>query len=194
MAVIFSQLSRLLTQREPSFQSWRKPAAIMVLLARTPILSVLLIHRPDTLTHHAGQIACPGGSFDPILDQTLWDTARRETQEEVGIAVCRSSFTGFLDPVYISVTGFTVIPAVSLLPAQAAVIPHLGEVQSYCWVSIEELRQVKRMGTLRADGVSYRFPEFPLPWGRVWGATARVMEQLLQVLDGDGEGAAREDS
>lgn len=194
MAVIFSELSRLLTRREPSFQSWGRPAAVMVLLAREPVPSVLLIHRPDTLSHHAGQIACPGGSFDNLLDCTLWDTACRETQEEVGIAVTRASFAGYLDPVHISVTGFTFIPAVSVLARQAPVIPSFAEVQSYRWVSLEELRQVKRMSSVTHNDRTYRMAEFPLPWGRVWGATARVIEQLLEVLASHEEGVMGADS
>ena len=194
MAGIFSNLSGLLTRREPAFQSWSRPAAVMVLLAEKPVPSVLLIRRPETLTYHAGQIACPGGSFESSLDGTLWDTACRETQEEVGIVVSRAAFLGFLDPVHIPVTGFTFIPAVSYLAQQVPVTPDAAEVHSYCWVPWEELKRVKRMGSLTVRGVPRPFPEFPLPWGRVWGATARVLDQLSTVLTGAEEGVISENS
>lgn len=155
----------------------------MVLLARTPYPSVLLTSRPDTLTHHAGQIACPGGSFDPHLDHSLWDTARRETREEVGIDIASDALAGYLDPVYITVTGFTLLPAVTVLDVPALVRADPGEVQSYQWVALDEMRSVRRMSRVLAGGVSYRMPEFPLKWGRLWGATAKVMDQLLKIID-----------
>lgn len=184
MATIFSELAQVLSFDEPRFEAWARPAAVLVLLAQTPEPSVLLIHRPDTLTHHAGQIACPGGSFDHCVDTTLWDTARRETREEVGIDVPWDSHLGHLDPVYIPVTDFTLLPYVVALDARPEVHPDAGEVASYQWVGLNELRRVRRMSRVMAAGAAYQMPEFPLTWGRLWGATARVMDQLLAKLDG----------
>jgi 8-oxo-dGTP pyrophosphatase MutT (NUDIX family) len=155
----------------------------MVMVAEAPQAAVLLIHRRDTLTYHAGQIACPGGSYDPRLDRSLWDTAVRETREEVGIAMSRQFFCGFLDPVHIVVTGFTVAPAVAVVASAPAVVLDCGEVSSYQWVTLAELRHVRRMSRVLLGGASYRLPEFPLAWGRLWGATARIIDQLLTVLD-----------
>ena len=182
MAVIFSNLPHYLNATEPVFTAWRRPAAIMVLLAMAPEPSVLLIQRPDTLTYHAGQIACPGGSFDPRVDVTLWDTARRETREEVGIDIPLDRLAGYLDPVHIVVTGFTLVPCVTVVAQRVLVRADSGEVADYHWVTLKELTAVKRMSRVVADGVSYRMPEFPLVWGRLWGATAKVMDQLLGRL------------
>lgn len=184
MAVILSELRQRLTGPEPSFGAWAKPSAVMVLLAQQPQPSVLLIHRPDTLTHHAGQIACPGGRFDVACDKTLWDAARRETEEEVGISVPRSRFAGFLDPVHIRATGYTLAPVVAVIDAPQVVRPNPDEVASYQWVRLDEMRAVRQMSRVMAAGVSYRLPEFPLAWGRLWGATARVMDQLLSIMMG----------
>ncbi len=182
MAAIFSELPRFLNSEEPAFSGWDRPAAVMVLVAVWPHPAVLLIHRPDTLTYHAGQIACPGGSFDSRYDSTLWETAIRETQEEVGITVAEESRAGYLDPVYITVTGFTLVPFVAVVKTRPPVHPDSGEVASYQWVTLAELAQVRRMGRVMAWGVSYQMPEFPLAWGRLWGATARVMDQLLTKI------------
>ena len=176
---IFSDWSDCFNREEPAFLGWQRPAAIMVILVQNPEPAVLLIQRPDNLTHHAGQIACPGGSFDPRWDQTLWDTARRETREEVGIDVPTDARAGYLDEVYITVTGFTLVPAVTLMGDRPRVIPDSGEVADYHWVALSELTRTRRMSRWVADGVSYRMPEFPLTWGRLWGATAKVMDDLL---------------
>ncbi len=182
---IFSGLSERLAAAEPAYAGWAKPAAVMIVIARLPEPSILFIRRPDTLTHHAGQIACPGGTFEPGVDQCLWDAARRETEEEVGIRVSPDSMAGFLDPVYIHVTGFTLLPVVSVIDQRPSVVPHPDEVADYQWVSLDTLRQVRCIVPMDIDGVRYPLAEFPLEWGRLWGATARAVDQLLRVLEGD---------
>jgi len=154
----------------------------MVLLAVEPELSVLLIKRPDTLSHHAGQLACPGGSYDPIWDQTLWETARRETQEEVGILVPTDAFCGFLDSVFIPITGYTIAPVVAVMQTRPPVYVAPSEVASYAWIQVGEFSQVRRMGTVVTPNGDYRMPEFLLSWGRLWGATARIVDELLRHL------------
>jgi len=188
VAGIFSQLSQQLATKEPRFDTWERPSAVMVILAEHPRPAVLLIHRPDTLSHHAGQIAFPGGSFDPQCDSTLWDTASRETREEVGIIVPRDRLVGHLDPVHITVSGFTVAPIVVGLADPPVVVADPSEVAAYHWVDLEELTQCRQMGRFFAKGVWYTAPEFPLSWGRVWGATARILGQLM-TLDGREEDA-----
>ncbi|MCY0864449.1 MAG: CoA pyrophosphatase [Sulfobacillus sp.] len=172
-------------QREPQFHTWAKPAAVMVLIAdvdQSP--SVLLIRRPSALAEHAGQVACPGGRYDSTLDRSLWDTARRETVEEVGIAVTARERLGFLDPVFIPVTGYTILPAVARLRGVPTVVPAVAEVADWAWISLAELRRVRRMALV--DSVRGRFwmPEFPTGWARVWGATARILDQLLHRPEG----------
>ena len=154
------------------FRSWPKPAAVAVLVTPGPRgPEVLLIERPSTMTEHAGQIACPGGRFDPARDRILRDTARRETYEEVGVPLSRTMWRGVLKPVYISVTGYTIEPHIFYLQKK----PHLqssSEVAASHWVAIPDLVTV-------AEG-SPEWPQYPLPWGRVWGATARILSQLLR--------------
>lgn len=158
----------------------------MVLLIAEPVPSVLLIRRPDTLTHHAGQLACPGGRFDPVIDHNLWDAAVRETAEEVGVMVSSDDCLGFLEPVHIRVTGYTLLPVVAFLPTQPVVSPAPDEVADYQWAALEELRACRRMSRVAANGLVYTLPEFPLAWGRLWGATAQVVDQLLTVLAAGG--------
>lgn len=154
----------------------------MVILAHEPELAVLLIERPHTLHHHPGQLALPGGSFDPAVDQSLWHTAQRETQEEVGIAIHEADRLGYLDPVYIPVTGYTIAPIVAEIRERPIVYPQVSEVADYAWVPLAELRRVRRVGRVGL----YIMPEFPLEFGRLWGATARVMDSLMEHL-GEGQ-------
>ena len=162
------------------FRTWSKPAAVAVLITPGPRgPEVLLIERPSTMAEHAGQIACPGGRFDAVRDRTLWDTARRETQEEVGVPLSRTMWRGVLEPVYISVTGYTIEPHLFYLRSKPR-LQSSSEVAAWHWVTIPDLRAV-------AEG-SLEWPQYPLPWGRVWGATARIMSQLLRLPHSNGIG------
>ncbi len=185
VGTIFSELSQRLASAEPPYAEWAKPSAVMMLIARLPEPAVLLIRRPDTLTHHAGQIACPGGSLDPGMDQCLWDAAQREAEEEVGIRVAPEAVAGFLDPIHIHVTGFTLLPVVAVVDRRPPVVPLADEVAEYRWVNLDTLRRIRRTAPMDINGGRYQMAEFPLEWGRLWGATARAVDQLLHVLEGD---------
>lgn len=179
MTVCFSELSRKLDHQPPPADQWVRPAAVMVMISGVQDAELLLIKRPATMTYHAGQIAFPGGSYESLRDASLSDTARRETQEEVGIVVLPSQCLGFLRSVYIPVSGFTILPVVARLPKPEPPVLSSEVVQAE-WVPIRTLRHVRRSGSRRIQGVVVHWPEFPLPLGLLWGATARVVDDLLE--------------
>lgn len=153
------------------FRTWAKPAAVAVLVTPNAVgHDVLLIERPMTMTEHAGQIACPGGRFDAVHDTTLWDTARREAQEEVGVRLTRDMWQGALAPVYIPVTGYTIEPHLFFIAPKPRLLSS-SEVAAWHWVDVRELEA-------REEWTDER-PRYPLDWGEVWGATARIISQLL---------------
>ncbi|NMP22130.1 NUDIX hydrolase [Sulfobacillus harzensis] len=184
VCTIFSYLRHVLSQREPAIDTWGKPAAVMVLIAETPKPALLLIRRPDHLSSHAGQIAFPGGRFESTIDQNLWQAAQRETEEEVGIQVPQDRLLGFLDPVHIQVSGFTLLPAVVGLEERPLVQPASDEVADYAWVALSDLAQVRRERPRIIGNLTYQMAEFPLSFGLLWGATARVVDQLIQTVQG----------
>lgn len=175
--------SRLLTA-PPDFHYWAKPAAIMVMVAHDVFgPAVLLIRRPQSMGEHPGQIACPGGRHDPGRDRDLWETAVRETAEEVGVAVPDSAFRGYLAPVHISVTGYTLLPCVAVFNTPPLVQASSAEVAESQWVPLALLARHRRMVSRAWQGNRVMVPEFPLPWALVWGATARVLDNFLAVAD-----------
>ncbi len=153
------------------FSTWSKPAAVAVIVTATSSGNeVLLIERPPTMIEHAGQIACPGGRFDARQDKTLWDTVRRETREEVGVGLSREMCLGTLEPVHIPPTDYTVEPYLFYVTEKPRLVSS-GEVAAWHWVSLTELVTLEEWNDER--------PQYPLGWGLVWGATARIMHQLL---------------
>lgn len=161
------------------------PAAVLVLVAEQDgEPHVLLIERPKHLRRHPGQIACPGGRFEPE-DGTLWRTALREAEEEVGIDPATVEQVGLLRPVTIRVSGFTLVPCVGYMARVPTLTPDAEEVARILWVPLERLRECRRQESWGTDasGRARRGPVFRLPEARVWGATAMVLAELLERLE-----------
>jgi len=171
------------------------PSAVLVLLA--PMegeLKVLLIERAAQLRHHGGQMAFVGGGFEPG-DDTLWGTALREAREEVGLdaaTVDELRPIGILTPIAIAVSGYTVLPWVALACAVPALAADVREVARVLWASVDELAACEALVPRpRVGGPPQLWPEFLLPAGRVWGATALMLDELLFGLSGGQPGAWR---
>ena len=114
MAEVRDRLSRW--ERHPARDDGtRRRAAVLVpLFVRDGGLWIVFTLRTESLGAHAGQISFPGGSEEPG-DRTLFHTALRETQEELGIRPEDVVPLGRLSPIA-TVTGFYVEPFVAALP------------------------------------------------------------------------------
>ena len=161
------------------------PAAVLLLVTGVPPnLHVLLIQRAAHLRHHSGQMALPGGGYEPE-DRTLWQTAVREAREEVGLDPGAVRRMGSLTPIVIGVSGYTVVPWVGVATARPAVHPDPREVAALHWVTVMDLAQsAQTVARTRSSGQDGRWPEFHLAAGRVWGATAFMLDEFLHAWSG----------
>ena len=161
------------------------PAAVLLLVAGVPPnLHVLLIQRATELRHHSGQMALPGGGYEPA-DRTLWQTAVREAGEEVGLEPGAVQRVGSLTPIVIGVSGYTVVPWVGVATIRPAVHPDAREVAALHWVAVGDLVQsAQTVARTRSSGQDGRWPEFHLAAGRVWGATAFMLDEFLHAWSG----------
>jgi len=161
------------------------PAAVLVpLVRREEELTVLLTPRTAHLSHHAGQVAFPGGRIEPS-DPDPVHAALREAEEEVGLPYDHVSVIGRLDT-YITGTGYEITPVVGLVRAPYPVRPDPEEVADVFEVPLafvldpanheRHSREVK--GRVRA------FFVLPYPGRYIWGATAGMLVNLAEVLSG----------
>jgi 8-oxo-dGTP pyrophosphatase MutT (NUDIX family) len=162
-----------------------KPAAVLVpLIARPDELTVLFTQRTSHLAHHAGQVSFPGGHIEPE-DRGPADTALRETEEEVGLDRRHVDLVGHLD-VYVTRTGFVVTPVVGIVnpPFALDLDPH--EVAEVFEVPLSFLldRGNHHRCSTEFEGVTRHF--WAMPYGRhfIWGATAGMVVNLCDILDG----------
>ncbi|MFT4035042.1 MAG: CoA pyrophosphatase [Patulibacter sp.] len=161
-----------------------RPASVLIpLVADDTALRVVLTRRSPTLAKHAGEFSFPGGRPEPH-DADLLATALREAQEEIGLPASRVDVIGSLPPTTTYRTGFAITPYVGLVDRPSSWVTQASEVAEVAEPQLIELvaaRQVQRYR--RADGTTLDLPVFPLDGERqVWGATARMLDELLARL------------
>lgn len=160
------------------------PAAVLVgLVPRASGTQLLLTRRTDSMRHHAGQIAFPGGRLEPG-DRGAVDAALRETEEEVGIQAEWIQPLGFLDA-YATITGFRVMPVVARLDPGFSLRLQDEEVAEAFEVPLEFVMQASNAEQVQAEfrGRMRHYWQFNYGPYRIWGATAAMILNLRRFLE-----------
>ena len=169
-----------------------RPAAVLIpLYVREKALWTLFTKRTDMVEHHKGQISFPGGGVSG-RDANLWETAIRETEEEIGVPRSSVRILGAL-PKLETVTDFEVSPFVGAIPYPIAFAPHAGEVESIIEVPMSYLLDpmVVEERAVKWKGRDLMTLVYHYRGHAIWGATARILTDLLTVMREDGGSAAR---
>jgi 8-oxo-dGTP pyrophosphatase MutT (NUDIX family) len=157
-----------------------KDAAVLVPLYREPLTAVFTQRRAD-LRRHAGEISFPGGRQDHP-DEDLRETALREAHEEIGLDPQGVELVGALPPVGTFVTGYRIFPFVGLIEPDQTWRPQDTEVEKVYEFTLAELVQGHEMQRLVRKGVPIKTPTYTVHGHLVWGATARIVQSLLERL------------
>jgi 8-oxo-dGTP pyrophosphatase MutT (NUDIX family) len=140
---------------------------------------LVFTERRADLRRHAGEISFPGGRRDHP-DESLEGTALREAQEEIGLDPASVEMLGALPPIGTFVTGFKVHPFVGLIGDDLDFKPSPAEVETVLAFHVEQLREGFAMRRLVRRGVPIRTPTYLIDEHLIWGATARILGELLQ--------------
>jgi 8-oxo-dGTP pyrophosphatase MutT (NUDIX family) len=157
-----------------------KDAAVLVPLHGDPLTAVFTERRPD-LRQHAGEISFPGGRQDEP-DEDLRETALREAEEEIGLLASEVELVGALPPVGTFATGFRIYPFVGVVKPRRAWTLQESEVAQVLEFSLAELARGHEMKRLVRRGVPFKSPTYTVRGHLVWGATARIVQSLLERL------------
>ncbi|MGH7666562.1 MAG: NUDIX hydrolase [Candidatus Dormibacteria bacterium] len=148
-----------------------------------PDLPLLLLQRSSELRAHPGQAALPGGSAAPE-DGPLWQTALRESWEELGVPRGAVDLRGRASVVPTFNSGFAIVPFVGLLAEPFEPAPEAQEVASYFWLPLlprgVPATPVRREVRLREGGLQAR--GYLHQEHFVWGATGAIVADLLGRL------------
>ncbi|CAN5574879.1 CoA pyrophosphatase [soil metagenome] len=194
VATAIADLSPQVGERDPSdVMTNVRPSAVLVLLADGPRgAEVLLTRRSMNLSSHRGEVSFPGGRLDPGEDSLT--AALREANEEVGLPTELVTVVGELYPIGTYISRSWIVPIVGHVAEPFALQACTGEVDRVFWVPLQDLTQP---GTFREEWWPLNLGDrqgerpiyfFDLDDETVWGATARMLHQLLRVahhIEGD---------
>jgi 8-oxo-dGTP pyrophosphatase MutT (NUDIX family) len=138
--------------------------------------------RRDDLRRHAGEISFPGGRQD-FPDEDLRVTALREAEEEIGLERADVELVGALPPVGTFVTGYRIHPFVGVITAGHAWTPQPNEVEEVLEIPVRSLIDGYALKRLLRRGVPIKTPTYTVGESFIWGATARIVQQLLERLE-----------
>lgn len=163
-------------------------SAVMLLLYREEeTWHLLAIRRTEDGHAHSGQIGFPGGRKEES-DESMLQTALRETYEEIGIAADQIQVLGALSPVYVVVSNFNVFPFVGYLPDSVSFRLSPNEVQAVLKIPLNEL--FAQETKVLTEVVSPAFPEIRRKVNAykvmdeviIWGASAIMIAELELLL------------
>ena len=179
--------TRIKTKSEvtfPNTQETARPAAVLILLFPfEDEIQFFLTKRTEDVEHHKGQISLPGGIREN--DESLNETALRETKEEVGIDSTKIIISGSLTPFFIPVTGYIVHPFIGWCKEKPSTKIHDVEVNQLFSVSITELMDEKILQTEQWNirGYDAIVPYYNFGKCKVWGATAAILSEFKSILE-----------
>jgi 8-oxo-dGTP pyrophosphatase MutT (NUDIX family) len=163
----------------------RVDAAVLVpLYLSDGALHAVFTRRRDDLRRHAGEISFPGGRQDE--DETdLRVTALREADEEIGLDADDVEMIGALQPTPTIATNYAVYPFVGLIEPGRTWRPSAGEVAEVLEFPLHRLRAGYARRRLLRRGVPFRTDVYCVDDNLIWGATARIVADLLERVPDD---------
>ena len=158
-----------------------KAAVLILLYPKNGLVHTVFMKRNAYDGPHSAQVSFPGGRFE-AEDQTLRETALRETREELGINL-PITVLGPLTDILIQVSNFLVSPFVAWVETTPDFSPDASEVQYLIECSLEELlnpRNISSEEVIR-HGRQITAPFYSIEGEKIWGATAMMLSEFLQL-------------
>jgi len=146
-------------------------------------LCTVFIKRTIDNTPHSGQISFPGGRFE-AGDKSLKETALREAQEEIGVLASEVEIIGRLTPLHVDVSNIDVTPYVGVSGKKPVFKTDPGEVDFIIEVKISELfnDDIIQNKIIVIDDYKVEAPGYNIRNNYIWGATAMILSELLDIM------------
>ncbi len=160
------------------------PAAVLLpLYLEDGRYHLLFIQRSDRVRDHKGQISFPGGAWE-TEDATMQATALREAREEVGLAESDVEVLGALDEIVTIGSNYLISPFVGVFPWPYDLRIDLRESDEAFGVPLAALLDPAclREGRDVLDGQPIPSYAYHYENRVIWGATARILHQFLDIV------------
>ncbi len=156
-------------------------SVLVILHYRNKFPNILLTKRASHLTNHQNEISFPGGKFVET-DNLLINTAIRETHEEIGLLIKSKDIIGRLPTVYTLTSNFLIIPYVTVQDELVVDTNFInGEVARIIDAPLFDLFDTMKRDEVH-DTKEFQSFIFSFEGHIVWGATARIINQLHTIL------------
>ena len=160
----------------------RTEAAVLVpLLGAESDPAIVFTERRHDLRRHAGEISFPGGRRD-APDEELLQTALREAHEEIGLDPGDVELVGALPPIGTFVTNYKVHPFVGVIPDASELEPNPTRLRRCFASACRSCGRSFAMRRLVRMGLPIRTPTYLIGDHLIWGATARILGELLDRI------------
>jgi len=174
---------RQLKISEIESSSVRMSSVLVLLFPDGDRLFTCLMKRPATMKNHPGQISFPGGKVEKE-DASAEAAALREAHEEVGIEPSKIEVIGKLSDLYVEVSQFTIQPFLVWTDERPVFKIDSGEVEELIlfpvsdFITDETFPETEIQTSIGLLRVKY----FPCKQGKIWGATAMILAELIEIL------------
>jgi 8-oxo-dGTP pyrophosphatase MutT (NUDIX family) len=177
------QLLQTYTRRELAVPGRRLAAVLLPLYQHNGDYGVIFTRRSDTVLYHRGQIAFPGGGHE-TQDLSLQHTALRESAEEIGLQPTHVQVLGQLDDLLTTGSNYLVRPFVGTIPYPYPFILDRRETASIIEVPLTWLQRHNPPEQEERDYEGRRVQSFFFDYNEhiIWGATAKIVKQFLDLL------------
>jgi 8-oxo-dGTP pyrophosphatase MutT (NUDIX family) len=162
------------------------PAAVLIPLYEKAGEHYLVVtKRTETVNDHRGQISFPGGVHQ-AGDESLMDTALRESWEEIGLNPKDVEILGELDSMCTFTTNYAVSPFVAAIPYPYEFKASPEEVEEIIEVPLAALLDRSNFWEELQPLQGELVPQYFYKYGDrvIWGATARILKQFLETVFG----------
>ena len=161
-----------------------RPSAVLVpIFTKSGERHILFIKRSQEVEEHKGEISFPGGLWEES-DKKLEKTALREALEEIGIRPSDVKILGLLDDMKTTSTNYRVTPIVGVVPYPYPFTINRVEVDRIIEIPLSHLMDKGNSGqeTITRNGVTHTGQVYRYKHHLIWGATARILSNLFEVL------------
>jgi 8-oxo-dGTP pyrophosphatase MutT (NUDIX family) len=155
-------------------------AGVLVPLVGRTEPSLIFTRRTEDLSRHAGEISFPGG-LQHGEDVSLAETALRETEEELGIGRDEVEVLGALPAVLTFVSAILIVPFVGLIE-RPRLSPNAAEIAEVLEYQLGDLAAAEGTVEFAQGDHVYRGFAYEMDANTIWGATARILHDLLDLL------------
>ena len=163
---------------------YRHAGVLLPLLVEEGTWKVLFTRRTDRVEHHKGQISFPGGAVDKG-DASIEETVLRETYEEIGLSREHVEILGRIDDVLTMASNYIVHPFVGRITNLNDLVINRAEVERVVKAPLSLFHRAnpeKRRYSVEYEGVIYETPAYEYGKDLIWGATARMMENFMEII------------